>query len=45
VEKVLRDVEGRGGDRQAVVRQVEAIYVELERLAPERGPSRAPPKK
>jgi hypothetical protein len=43
VESVLQDIERRGGDRGAIVRQVESIYRRLESLAPERGPRRARP--
>jgi hypothetical protein len=42
VESVLRGIEERGGDRQAIERQVEAIYRQLEGLGLERGPRRAP---
>jgi hypothetical protein len=44
VESVLADVERRGGDREAIERQAEAIYRQLESLALERGPRRSPPK-
>ena len=44
VESVLQDIESRGGDRAPIVRQVEAIYRQLESLGLERGPRRAPPK-
>ena len=44
VESVLQEIERRGGDRVAIVRQVEAIYRQLESLELERGPRRLPPK-
>jgi hypothetical protein len=44
VESVLQEVEQSGGDRAAIVRQVEAIYRGLEGLALDRGPRRSPPK-
>jgi hypothetical protein len=42
VESVLQGIEDRGGDRAAIVRQVEAIYRQLEGLGLERGPRRPP---
>jgi hypothetical protein len=44
VESVLHNVESRGGDRAAILLQVEAIYRQLEALDLERGPRRPPPK-
>jgi hypothetical protein len=45
VESVLRDIDRRGGDRQRIESEVEAIYRQLEELGLERGPRRAPRKK
>jgi hypothetical protein len=42
VDSVLHDIEDRGGDRGAIVRQVEAIYRQLESLGLKRGSRRAP---
>jgi len=42
VESVLQEIQDRGGDREAIVRQVEAIYRKLESLGLERGPRRSP---
>jgi hypothetical protein len=45
VESVLQNIQARGGDREAIERQVEEIYRRLEVLRLERGPRLPPPRK
>jgi hypothetical protein len=44
VESVLEGIQDRGGDREAIERQVERIYRQIEGLGLERGPRRSPPR-
>lgn len=45
IESVLKNIETRGGDRGAIIDQVDTIYKELEKMAIERGrQGKKPPK-
>lgn len=45
VDCVLKELEAKGVDRAAIVRQVDSIYAQLEALKIERGPRTGPPPK